>query len=68
MKFCPNCGEDLTKYGESVKVDPFDTPSVEQVKDLLKDKLDKADDAMKLIKDVGVIMAQALKKTRNEKT
>lgn len=63
MNFCPNCGHDLTKYGESVKIDPFDNASIEDIKNKLKEKLDKADDTVKIVKDIGLTLVDSLKKS-----
>jgi hypothetical protein len=62
MNYCPNCGHDLTKYGEGAKVDPFDTPSYDDIKTMLKEKLDKADDTVKIVRDIGLVLVDTLKK------
>jgi hypothetical protein len=64
MNFCPNCGHDLTKYSESVKVDPFDTTSYDHIKTILKEKLEKADDTVKLVKDIGAVFADTINKKK----
>jgi len=64
MNFCPNCGHDLTRYGESTKVDPFDNVSLDDLKDKLKDKLDKADDTVKMIKDISSLVVETINKKK----
>lgn len=63
MNYCPNCGHDLTKYGESAKIDPFDNASIEDIKTKLKEKLDKADDTVKMVKDIGLTLVDSIKKS-----
>jgi hypothetical protein len=64
MNYCPNCGQDLTKYNEQAKIDPFDTPSYDEIKTLLKEKLDKADDTVKMVRDIGLTLVEAINKRK----
>jgi transcription initiation factor IIE alpha subunit len=63
MNYCPNCGHDLTKYNESAKIDPFDNASMEDIKNKLKEKLDRADDTVKMVKDIGSVLVDSIKKS-----
>ena len=63
MNYCPNCGHDLTKYTEQSKIDPFDNASMEDIKNKLKEKLDKADDTVKMVKDIGLVLVDSIKKS-----
>ena len=63
MNYCPNCGHDLTKFQEPAKVDPFDAPTYEEIKTMLKEKLDKADDTVKVVRDIGLVLVDTLKKS-----
>jgi len=62
MNYCPNCGHDLTKFQEPAKVDPFDARTYEEIKTMLKEKLDKADDTVKVVRDIGLVLVDTLKK------